>query len=369
MRKLVDWGNLEELPLSLVLDKLEEHIDHIRFAVVCKNWLSIAKLNHKNHQFRISIPPMIMSVPIESNSSRSLYSLLSHKEYSIQFSSIEFIICHGSSFGWLSLVHSNGAITLLNPFKYGIIPPISLPPLESPPLKYLRSVTLSADPIISPDDYVAVVIYNYRHMAFRRANQPFWIPIVTNLSYFNDVAFYKGMLVADAHSDTIQSFKFNTPPPDRSNDPNFTYYENITSTKYRVRAQDYAGQTHLVKSLNGDIWMVKRYLIYVKKLSYGLDVYKLKLDAQSGKLVQMNRLKSLGDNILFIGYRGNSFSLSASCFSKLKKDSVYFLCEGVSEDLGFGVYNVKDGSYQIQSLPPSFKQVQFFWALPQFQWD
>jgi len=314
---------------------------------------------------------MIMSVPIESKSSRSLYSLLSRKEYSIQFSSIEFITCHGSSFGWLSLVHSNGAITLLNPFKYGIIPPISLPPLESPPLKYLRSVTLSSDPIVSPDDYVAVVIYNFGHIAFKRAYQPFWIPIVTNLLYFNDVVFYKGMLVAETHSDTIQSFKFNTPPPpDRSNDPNFTYYEKITSTEYRARAQNYVGQTHLVKSLNGEIWMVKRYLIDIKKLSYGLDVYKLKLNAQSGKLVQMNRLKSLGDNILFIGYCGHSFSVSASCFSKLKKDSVYFLCQNdVTEGLGFVIYNVKDGSYQIQSLPLSFKQMQFFWVLPQFQWD
>lgn len=273
-------------------------------------------------------------------------------------------------FGWLSLVHSNGSITLLNLFKYAIIPPISLPPLQSPPLKYLRSVTLSADPIISPDDYVAVAIYNFGHIAFKRPNQPFWIPIVTNLLYFNDVVFYKGMLVGETHSDTIQSFNFNTPPPPvRSYDPNFTYYAKITSTGYCVPAQGYAGQTHLVKSLNGDIWMVKRYLIDIKKLSYGLDVYKLKLDTQSGKLVQMNRLKSLGDNILFIGYFGNSFSVSASRFSKLKKDSVYFLCESVPQDLGFGIYNVKDGSYQIQSLPLSFKQTQFFWVLPQFQWD
>lgn len=121
MRKVADWANFEELPLNLVLDKLEEHIDHVRFrfSVVCKTWRSVAKLNHQNHQFRITIPaPMIMSVPIESESSRSLYSLLSHKEYSIQFSSIKFITCHGSSFGWLSLVHGNVSITLLNPFKY-----------------------------------------------------------------------------------------------------------------------------------------------------------------------------------------------------------------------------------------------------------
>jgi len=83
----VDWANLEAYPLSLVLDKLEEHIDHVRFGVVCKNWLSIAKLNHKNNQFRINVPPMLMILSYinyricttSQTKKRYLYSILSEK--------------------------------------------------------------------------------------------------------------------------------------------------------------------------------------------------------------------------------------------------------------------------------------------------
>jgi hypothetical protein len=153
MRK-VDWENLDAYPLSLVLDKLEEHIDHVRFGMVCKNWLSVAKLNHKNHQFRINVPPMLMILSdqyyrihtISQTEKRSLYSIISEKEYPIQLShpSINTMkVCLGCSHGWLALVDYNNAVTLVNPFKCSIAP-ISLPPLQ-----FVDKVTLSADPITS----------------------------------------------------------------------------------------------------------------------------------------------------------------------------------------------------------------------------
>ena len=172
MRKVVDWDNLEELTLGLVLDKLEEHIDHVRFAVVCKTWLSVAKLNH---QFRSNIPPMLMILTDKgsqrhknTNEKRSLYSILSHKEYPIPFLSMKITMCRGSSFGWISLVDDNDVITLFNPFKCSTIPIL-------PHLTYLYKVTLSADPITSPNDYVIAAIYSFGRLAFKTANQPFWI--------------------------------------------------------------------------------------------------------------------------------------------------------------------------------------------------
>jgi len=174
------------------------------------------------------------------------------------------------------------------------------------------------------------------------------------------VVFYKGLIFADSHGHTIVSFKINNPPYDDSYDPNFTYYEKIASTRYSVPTQCYDERLYFVKSLNGDIWMVRRYLIV---LDQSLDVYKLELDAQSGKLEQMNKLESLEDNILFVGI-GDSISLSTSCFSKLENDSIYFLFE---IDSRLGIYNVKDGSFREQSLPHSFRR--YFWVQPQFQWD
>jgi len=375
MTKVADWANLEELPLSLVLDKLEEHIDHVRFGVVCKNWRSVAKLNH---QHRVNIPPMIMilkdqwywSDKYAKTGKRSLYGILSHKEYPVTFlSRMVSERCMGSSFGWFSFVDKNNAITLVNPFKCGSIPPISLPPLKS-----VYKATLSANPITSPNDYVVAAICGFRNLAFKRACQPFWIHIAHEFA-ITSVVFYKDLIFADNHGHTIVSFKINNPPCDDSYNPNFTYYEKIASTRYSVPTQCYDERLYFVKSLNGDIWMVRRYLIV---LDQSLDVYKLELDAQSGKLEQMNKLESLEDNILFVGI-GDSISLSTSCFSKLENDSIYFLFEfdswqgiynvkGGSEfDSRLGIYNVKDGSFREQSLPHSFRRN--FWVQPQFQWD
>jgi hypothetical protein len=181
MRK-VDWANLEGLPLSLVLEKLEEHIDHVRFRVVCKTWLLVANhLNHKNHH-GINVHPMLMILSynnshirtISQTKKRSLYGILSEKEYSIQLShpSInEMTVCLGVSHGWLALVDDNKTITLANPFKY-CVAPISLPPLQS-----VYKVTLSDDPITSPSNYVVAAIYNCGSLAFKRASQSSWIRV------------------------------------------------------------------------------------------------------------------------------------------------------------------------------------------------
>ncbi|RHN46853.1 hypothetical protein MtrunA17_Chr7g0246671 [Medicago truncatula] len=78
----------------------------------------------------------------------------------------------------------------------------------------------------------------------------------------------------------------------------------------------------------------------------------------------MNKLKSLEDNIFFVGIGNSISSLSTSCFSKLENDSIYFLFEF---DSRLGIYNVRDGSFREQSLPCSFRR--YFWVLPQFQWN
>lgn len=259
----------------------------------------------------------------------------------------------------------NKTIKLVNPFKYSVAP-ISLPPLE-----HRNKVTLSADPITSPSDYVVAAINHCGRLAFKiRASQSFWIRVYKNELWCTNVVFYKGLIFADNLGHTIVSFKFNNPPCDDSNDPNFTYYEKIASTRYSVPTQSYCEGLYFVKSLNGDIWLVRRNLINQNdKSSYNFDVYKLELDGQSGKLEQMNKLESLEDNILFVGNRGDSISLSASSFSKMEKNSIYFVDESDKDGFELHIYNAQDGSVDSRSLPRPFRPMLHFWVLPQFQWD
>jgi len=108
------------------------------------------------------------------------------------------------------------------------------------------------------------------------------------------------------------------------------------------------------------------------------EVYKLELDLQSGKLIQMLKLDSLGDNVLFLG-DSDSLSLSASYFSNyLQKDSIYYI-DNFYDDVplpypngpfDMKIYNVKDRtfgqhcSYQhwFTRMPPAL------WVLPPFYW-
>jgi len=158
-----------------------------------------------------------------------MYSILSDKEYPIQLSHsaiIESKMCLGNSHGWLALGDNNNVVTLVNPFKY------SISPITPPPLDSVDKVTLSADPITSPSDYVVAAIYNFGFLAFKRASQSFWIHVHENGFSFINVVFYKSMLIAEEGRDTIVSFKFNNPPSDDSNDPNFAYYEKMACTPF-----------------------------------------------------------------------------------------------------------------------------------------
>jgi len=94
-------------------------------------------------------------------------------------------VCLGFSHGWLALEYDNKAIKLVNPFKYSVAP-ISLPPLEYP-----NKVTLSADPITSPSDYVVAAIYHWGRLAFKRASQSFWIRVDKNELWCTNVVFIK----------------------------------------------------------------------------------------------------------------------------------------------------------------------------------
>ncbi|WJX62415.1 hypothetical protein P8452_47414 [Trifolium repens] len=121
-----DWANLVSLALDVILEKLIEPIDRIWFASVCKNWHSIANLNHQyNHQFRGNILPMLMIPTENSFEKRSLYSVLANRVYPFELTMLYNQRCCGSSHGWLATIDEEDVITWVNPFKN--VAPISLP--------------------------------------------------------------------------------------------------------------------------------------------------------------------------------------------------------------------------------------------------
>jgi hypothetical protein len=168
-------------------------------------------------------------------------------------------------------------------------------------------------------------------------------------------------------------------------------HEKIIPNVVSSWGDSYAHRGYLVESLEGDLWLVRKFIGFPgdddedeendlpSSGTRGFEVYKLELDLQSGKLIQMLRLDSLGDNVLFVG-DSDSVSLSASYFvNYLQKDSNYYTDDFYDEapqpypngPFDTKIFNLKDGSFsehwpfqtRLKRMPPSL------WVIPPFQWD
>ncbi|XP_057429639.1 uncharacterized protein LOC130722808 [Lotus japonicus] len=184
----------------------------------------------------------------------------------------------GSRHGWVAICESNLTITLFNPFKN--VAPIPLSPLHKLYISEIHKVTLCADPIKSPNDYVVVANSNIECcIPFIRAGQTDWGYVIKKLY----------------------------------NDASLGIVDEIRACYVKI---------YLVKSLEGDLWMVRRF--YIANNTRGFQVYKLELDAQSRKLVGKVKLESLGDDVMFV-CGCDSISVSTSYFSScLQKESIYY---------------------------------------------
>ncbi|RHN55272.1 hypothetical protein MtrunA17_Chr5g0415901 [Medicago truncatula] len=325
-----DWANLDSLALNMIVEKLIEPIDHIWFGSVCKNWHSIANLNHRHdHQFRSNVMPMLTIPSKKSPEKRCLYSIPANRVYPLESTMLNNKRCCGSSHGWLATLDEEDVITWVNPFKD--VAPISLPPIDN----YMvckdydfnvHKVTLSVDPITSPNDYVVAGIYTTRSsLAFIKAGQEFWTYIQdTDHFGFIDITFYKGLVYA--------------------------------------------------------LWMVRRFINRVKNINKGtnsLHVFKLELNDKGDKLMHLSKLESLGDNVLFVG-DGDSMSVSTSYFSSyLQKDSIYYSDNYYNEvpvpyprgPFDMGIYNIKHGSFGVHCPYKSYFKGMAppIWVVPPFQ--
>ncbi|XP_057434348.1 uncharacterized protein LOC130727031 [Lotus japonicus] len=260
----------------------------------------------------------------------------------------------GSSHGWIATVDdaNQHVITLINPFKN--VAPIVLPWL--PIGMSLDRVVLSVDPLTKPNDYVVAAIHSCRcRLSLIRAGQEFWTYVQNTGVWYIDITFYRGLVYAVCGpigwKYRIVSFKLP--------------YSSMEKIIPNVFYQDsYLQGACLVKSLEGDLWMVTSF-----------QVYKLELDAQNGKVLQMLKLESLGDNVLFISDFGDSTAASSFYFSNcLQKDLIYNATNDYDDGSLFDlrVYNVKEGRFIKHDPPinPSVKnESPTLWILPQFQWD
>ncbi|XP_058779408.1 F-box protein At2g26160-like [Vicia villosa] len=318
---------------------------------------------------------------------KSLYGISSKTSYKFKLPVPYNKRLCGSSHGWLAKVDSSSKVTLiklLNPFKDAVS--ITLPPIYFRDMYRRKSyeydvhkVVLSTNPTFKPHDYVVVAIYNMRKcLAFLKAGQKNWTYIDDIHHLFTDVIFYKGLVYAVGLWNKIVSFDLSCLKDGR-----------VIPKIVSLKGDDYAHRAYLVKSLEGDLWLVRKFIGYHgdeddednTEPSSGtkrFEVYNLELDVQTGELIQMLKIESLGDNVLFVG-DSDSVAVSASYFSNhLQKDSIYYTDDFYGDTppyphgpFDMKIYNVKEKKFSqhcpfyhwFKENPPAV------WVIPPFQWE
>ncbi|OWM71284.1 hypothetical protein CDL15_Pgr011411 [Punica granatum] len=379
----VDWTLLPEGLLGSVLQKLPSVHDYVRFASVCKNWLTVAR--HQSNErlgdaTRRQLPLLLMPTADNSETHRALYDVARGRVLGSRWHVPYNMRCCGSSFGWLIFAEETLELILFNP-SFGET--IRLPRVIRPPTKEeigdsyynheyeFAKVVLSADPSMAPDTYeVAVLNELTESILFFRSGDEVWLNIGTpeEDGQFQDIIYYRGRLYATNGRGLVLSFEFHR----GDNHPKDSSALARTIADLTLRGDP--DKSYLAESLSGHLLLVRRFMNdYLSGFAGGVfeiggNEYKFDSDKQPltssfhvYKLIPVTedehglghchskRLTMLADEALFLGHC-HSMSVSASEYPGCKPNSVYFMDDYLDDPppyqplgaIDIGVFSLED---------------------------
>ncbi|CAI9090154.1 OLC1v1024863C2 [Oldenlandia corymbosa var. corymbosa] len=219
---VVDWTKLLPEILNLILDKLLNHLDYIRFGAVCKSWRGVAI--HQKH--RRTSPVYFLIRPSNEaeldeylqtgyfklsrgylllNAGEGKYYEFNHRKLlpddTDDDAQFEF---YGSSYGWMALRRrGDDSITLCSPFNR--TKSVKLPKIPEEFGKFFK-IFMSCDPCTCPEEgdnnLVLAAIGMRRRVALIRAGDKSWTLADTVMEGderpfpFVDLIFHRGFLYA-----------------------------------------------------------------------------------------------------------------------------------------------------------------------------
>ncbi|XP_058190640.1 putative F-box protein At3g25750 [Rhododendron vialii] len=351
-----DWASLPEELLVLVLRRLIQLSDYIRFGAVCKPWHAAADLQ-KDHRRRelvhkpelpmLLIPPPAKTAEEADYHCRRLYSVTRRKVLNLELRVPYPRRCCGSSHGWLATENeADAGITLLNPFsgKSFRFPKVSLDQYIKPTMRHkfsyelhILKVVLSHDPALMPNnDFVVVAIFDMmRSLAYIKPGDNKWTyipPII--MSSLTDAIYHLGKFyVVDVYSGIfcvdISSFR----------KPRVEVVAPRTPTK--------ANKAYIVKSRGEDLLLVQRFLEWRGKprrwVTSCFKIFKVlglgggssgagsSAAASDGQIVERVEIHSLDDDTLFLG-DNYSLSVSASDYPGCRPNCIYYTDDCIDDN-------------------------------------
>ncbi|KAF4399028.1 hypothetical protein G4B88_023622 [Cannabis sativa] len=356
-----DWARLPCHLLDLILEKLESFKDILQFYGVCVSWNSIVKHNKTKCLMKTSHQVPMLLVPNRNQYTWDMYDPMTNKFKEISKLHIPYDKRFGgSSQGWLLTVNRDFTVTLYKPYSTDHdsaiinLPCLFPPEVEDGDLEGLEDMreycdqhiykaTITADPLINPNDYMVVVIYLYcwKIATISPGRDNIWRKIDPNEEIFSDILFNSNKFYFLNHNhDTLSSYDSREP---------------YCGTKVTWNHSDnwFGIKSYIVKSFEGDILQVLRRCEWNDSFTIRrtTTVNIFKLDFVDGGVKRVI-VKSLGDVALFLG-DNSSIYVRASNFLGCKSNCIYFSHD---TDLisygpqGFpcdcGIYNLEDNSYK-----------------------
>ncbi|XP_042519468.1 putative F-box protein At5g55150 [Macadamia integrifolia] len=335
---------LPEDIMMLIISKLDL-LDFHCFSSVCKSWKSIAIAAKKI--MPPQLPLLMLSSSEDQDHHDGFFSLSHNKVFRLKLPpEVDGARCCGSTWGWLVMVTKLGRHFLLNPLSGDLI---ELPPKATLPAhrqgviyklhkfgsfyNYIRKAMLLSPPIA--DDFVVIVIYCGKRLAFCRGGDETW----TAIGYMEteDIIFYHGKLYAINRGFNLITVELGPRPkvtscsiaPPSTEASNFFILSKIS--------------VYLVECL-GELLMVIRYRKFVDSNMSKTSMFNIfKLNTE-GKC--WTKVKDLGDQMLFID-KSNGFSLSAPDYFGFRGNCIYFTDDfsskfGSTTCKNLGVFRLED---------------------------
>ncbi|XP_059646113.1 uncharacterized protein LOC132290649, partial [Cornus florida] len=341
-----DWAWLPKDLLATILDKLVLLSDYVRFGVVCKEWQYVVMENKVEFlQKKCCRQVPFLMVPTEDNREerRSLYSITHNKLYDFQLRLPP--IMDRAEFD-----HVEDYIDIDPEIGY-----YDTTPVEDEVDFEVMKATVSADPVLSPNDYIP--------------GDKAWTYIDRERFFLiHDVIYYKDNIFAVGYWSRIIMVDLN-----KRVGESMAAQVKVIAPKTDVVFD----RTYLVESSRGDLLLVQRNMVYdehndCKHETTGFKVFKLLLEQLEQGLPKRVEMKGLDGDAMFLG-DNHSICISASKWPGCQPNSIYYTDDYI--DLHFhppcgrrdnGIFNVESGSFGTHyTLDPSHNHMPpSIWILP-----
>lgn len=346
--KIPNWSELQPELLELILRKLPNFVDILRFKAVSPCWNYTAKSFFSTaHGTSLLQAPWLFlpTEQLDDEDIRCFYNPADKKVYTSKdlfkdFDRNDWFI--GSSHGWLVIWNKNTILSLLNPISGNIIELASTSTVES--LKFCNEsivkALISADPSHNNNFFIVVMYrlgfsFEEHGLAFCKHGDSTWNHLGYQRHGYRDIVFHNNHLFACSYFE-MEVWDFGDAYPIKTMD----FQTSNEALSFSGGSGVSFHQHCLVESL-GELLYVKKLTITRRVESLHFYVYKLNFTSK-----KWEKVECLHDRALCLGDKQSAMSISTRDFPEFEENSIYSASGFELPDDYCEVYNLEKKAFK-----------------------